>query len=439
MSSNLPPFLTISKTGLYKFRRSVPARLREPLGLWEIKQTLGKEHKVAMQRYWQMREKTDQMFSEGKHSPLSLRDTVIRLLKKGGFEPSALDKMEGDDVDPDLSDALEAFHSILVDEYEDAERAGKSPHVSLEAIRAIGAEKLPPRLHTIATCLAHYQDAQQSGDATKDKALQNRLGNLTGRLEAAIGADKVHKRSIESLTRDDARRVRDTMLIDLHPNSVRRMLGPLRTAINQTIREFDLPFRNPFEALDIKGAGVSRDDRLPFTEQDMAALAPVMERGPDDTLSALWVILRDTGARLKEITSLLRSDVDLEQQSLTIRVGKTKNATRTVPLSPAAVRYLETITSGITSGTAPVFPKYSEGRGADSASAAMMKRLRTVIDDPKQSAYSLRHRMKDRLRDVDCPTDVQEEIMGHKTQDIARNYGRGYSLEQKRKYLAKVW
>ena len=47
--------------------------------------------------------------------------------------------------------------------------------------------------------------------------------------------------------------------------------------------------------------------------------------------------------------------------------------------------------------------------------------------------------MADRLRDVDCPEDIREEIQGWSSQKVAKNYGRGYSLDMKRKYLSRVW
>ena len=45
-----------------------------------------------------------------------------------------------------------------------------------------------------------------------------------------------------------------------------------------------------------------------------------------------------------------------------------------------------------------IFTRYARSRGADSASQMLMKRLRKVVKDPKKTIHSLRHSMKDSLR-----------------------------------------
>jgi hypothetical protein len=42
----------------------------------------------------------------------------------------------------------------------------------------------------------------------------------------------------------------------------------------------------------------------------------------------------------------------------------------------------------------PLFPTYAQPRGNDKASAMLMKRLRTVIQDKKITMHSLRHRIE---------------------------------------------
>jgi integrase len=68
-----------------------------------------------------------------------------------------------------------------------------------------------------------------------------------------------------------------------------------------------------------------------------------------------------------------------------------------------------------------------------------MKRLRTVITDKKLTIHSLRHRMKDKLRNTGCPEDVSLVILGHSTNTVAANYGSGYALEVMREHMEKVW
>ena len=75
----------------------------------------------------------------------------------------------------------------------------------------------------------------------------------------------------------------------------------------------------------------------------------------------------------------------------------------------------------------------------DSASAMMMKRLRTVITDRKLTMHSLRHRMKDKLRNTGCPEAISMAILGHGANTVAANYGSGYAAEVMREHMEKVW
>jgi integrase len=109
-----------------------------------------------------------------------------------------------------------------------------------------------------------------------------------------------------------------------------------------------------------------------------------------------------------------------------------------VPLSPAALDALRGQGEG-KEGEAVLFRSYAGPRRAETASAALMKRLRSVVKDGKKTIHSLRHRMKDRLRDTHCPESLAREIMGHSEQGVAFNYGSGYALQMKRDALEKVW
>jgi hypothetical protein len=70
----------------------------------------------------------------------------------------------------------------------------------------------------------------------------------------------------------------------------------------------------------------------------------------------------------------------------------------------------------------------------------MMKRLRKHTKDPRHTLYSLRHSLKDALRDAEVSLDLQEAILGHSTGGGSQaNYGSGYSLERKQAALLKVF
>ena len=46
--------------------------------------------------------------------------------------------------------------------------------------------------------------------------------------------------------------------------------------------------------------------------------------------------------------------------------------------------------------------------------------------------------MRDRLRDVECPADIIDQIGGWSKKGVGESYGRGYQVEQLWGWLAKV-
>ena len=56
------------------------------------------------------------------------------------------------------------------------------------------------------------------------------------------------------------------------------------------------------------------------------------------------------------------------------------------------------------------------------------------------TAHSLRHTFRDRLRALECPMDMIDQIGGWRSvSGIGARYGEGYGLEQKRMWLIAVW
>ena len=86
-----------------------------------------------------------------------------------------------------------------------------------------------------------------------------------------------------------------------------------------------------------------------------------------------------------------------------------------------------------------MFPKYARANGNTSLSAMMMKHFRKGIEDPKKSLHSLRHRMKDVLRNSGCEEELSKSILGHTTASVSASYRSGYALEVVREHVEKVW
>ena len=228
---------------------------------------------------------------------------------------------------------------------------------------------------------------------------------------------------MEAITRAEANDLRDHLLRRLSANSVTRNLGVIRAAVNHVIVEQSLSIPNVFNGLRIKGAGASKEDRHPLTDEHVAMPIP---RYQDDPLAwAVFVTLTDTGAMLSEIVGLEVRDVDLQERSITIRPNgirglKARGSHRTILLSRRAAEVLRGHRQGREDGEA-IFPRYARPRGSDAASAMMMKRLRMLITDRKLTMHSLRHRMKDKRRNTGCPEAISMAILGHGSNTVAAN------------------
>jgi integrase len=71
------------------------------------------------------------------------------------------------------------------------------------------------------------------------------------------------------------------------------------------------------------------------------------------------------------------------------------------------------------------------------ASAAINKWLKNHI--PREcSIHSFRHSMRDRLRSVECPKDIVDQIGGWSSGSVGEGYGRGYTVEILAKWMAKI-
>lgn len=117
---------------------------------------------------------------------------------------------------------------------------------------------------------------------------------------------------------------------------------------------------------------------------------------------------------------------------------KTKGSERVIPLVGAsewaARRILEKRRKGEFA-----FPRYNQtgSTNANSASAALNKWLKPMVPEGA-SMHSFRHSMRDRLRAVECPSDIVDQIGGWQTEGVGQGYGIGYPVEVTRKWMENV-
>ncbi|MGI9373761.1 MAG: DUF6538 domain-containing protein [Hyphomicrobiales bacterium] len=289
------PHLSQSKSGIFRYRRRVPVDAMKHFGKCEIKKSLGTDRAVAMRRYTRLDRWFETELTKARSGePLSLRDSTIQALKASGLNNDDLQLIEEKDSGYQWL-LREIIAPDLVDQFDMEDDAGNEHKVSKEVIEAVFKGEIPAQIQTLSSALNFYLEQKEIGLPQRDKQLANSIALLEKRLIECLDTRRVNVRPLKDFTRLEAREFADHLLLSLKPTSVRRTIRTLSAAINLTIYEHDLNFRNRFERLTIKDSGSHRDQRKPLSEQDMVALEAAMLRHEKDLfpVSAQWTYCAD--------------------------------------------------------------------------------------------------------------------------------------------------
>ena len=99
---------------------------------------------------------------------------------------------------------------------------------------------------------------------------------------------------------------------------------------------------------------------------------------------------------------------------------KTKSSHRKVPLVGASLWAAKRVAHN--SHNPYSFPRYNDGElaNANSASAALNKWLKPMVSEGSV-VHSFRHSMRDRLRAVECPKEIIDQIGGWSSSDVGES------------------
>ena len=247
---------------------------------------------------------------------------------------------------------------------------------------------------------------------------------------------------ITSLKSIDAAKYRDFLFKkELSTSSVKRIFSSINAVINITVNEFGINMKNPFSGTFIPDDN-KKKIRLPIPIQNIRNIQTECKNLNDDNR---WLIalISDTGMRLSEAVGLLTSDIILSTEIPHINIInhpwrrlKTKGSNRTIPLVGASLWAAKKI---ISDNNQFAFPRYTndEKCNANSASNGLNKWLKPRIPDDCV-IHSFRHSLRDRLRAVQCPSDIVDAIGGWSTKTVGQSYGSGYTLEVKYDWMNKI-
>lgn len=238
--------------------------------------------------------------------------------------------------------------------------------------------------------------------------------------------------------------VKHRLATGVKTGTVLRGFNSINATIAKVNDNYEIDHIHRFNKPNIPNLGDDRIERKDFTIEELNLLRSNLESSATRVDQLLKIAL-DTGMRVSEVVGLKSEDIDISVDNPYIKLRKnpfrslkTKNSARVIPLIGLALNAVH----GLGLSQEWLFPAYldldkSTFKG-DSASAAMNKRIRSILGD-KQSptSHSFRHTMQTRLRAVECPLDIRDEICGWKS-SISKNYGSPTDLKIKADYMRET-
>ena len=278
--------------------------------------------------------------------------------------------------------------------------------------------------------------------------------NLKGRDRSATFESSVRRsirylieqlgdKPIDAYKRKDALLLRDVLLErKLSIASIKRNFNNINAVIGLVSKELGFPAPNQFRSLFFKDV----IDPTKRSSVPLPLLRDLQSRclQVDDEARWLLALISDTGMRLSEAVGLARDDVDIigDVPNVTVRPHpwrrlKTIDSKRTLPLIGCA---LWAVRRAISQGEGLfLFPSFCDGKvlKSNSVSASLNKWLKKQIGE-EFVVHSLRHSFRDRLRSVECPSEVADALGGWSQKTIGQSYGSGYDIRSLQKWLIYI-
>jgi integrase len=228
----------------------------------------------------------------------------------------------------------------------------------------------------------------------------------------------------------------------LSVGSIKRNLTNVRAIINFVSKEHGLPSNSAFSGVYL-GENIEKSKRYVPSTSELIKLNSKC-KNLDDERRWLLALISDTGMRLAEATGIEKDDVHLDTPIPFVEIKakhwrrlKTSSSERVIPL--VGISLWGARKAYATTHTEFLFPKYCNVNGcnANSASAALNKWLKKEVSTA-MVIHSLRHSLRDRLREVECPSDVIDRIGGWSRSGIGESYGKGHKVKTLHKWLRRI-
>ena len=238
-------------------------------------------------------------------------------------------------------------------------------------------------------------------------------------------------RNLREYSTVDAGKVRDALIKQgLNILSVKRTFITIRAIFNLAIAENGLDMRNSFASVYMPEGDIKKRVSIPI--DTIREIQQACYR-TDDDMRWLVALISDTGMRLAEAAGLHIDDLHLDEEVPYVDIRphpwrslKTKGSQRHIPLIGASLWAALRIKENESSCYA--FSRYTDDRQcrANAASNTLNKWMeanfrRDIV------VHGFRHAIRDRLRIVNCPSEMIDQIGGWSSGKIGEGYGEGFS------------
>ena len=439
-------------TGSYTYRRRVPEYAKAYLSQSsEWKRLLGKTEREALSKYDAVHKQFERLLKLAKagavgSTPLDDAEAMKAVLKEWGFDPASEGRSPEEVIERDIA------ADRILDKYKEDIHTGERIGITKEdrdlvvaLYQGVKIEAIEP---TFLDAFKFYIKEKGKADPVERKQQEQRLERVKLVGLKVMGGDK----ALSAMTREDARNMRDELLASgMKATSVRRNINTLSAVYRLACIEHEMPVKPIYTNLNIQGADANvvskKELRVPLTVDTIEYMYSKLSAVKTPELLQVWTLLHHTGARLSEIAGLGVADVKLDDPTPHIVIDhrpwrrlKNNDSVRKVPLVGDALKVARDLCTSVKSGQEHVFPRYAVGRDRDKLSAILMKHLRKHQPDPLQTVHSLRHNMKDALRNAGVVRELQNAILGHElSSGIDADYGVGFGLERMRDALLQVF
>jgi integrase len=326
-----------------------------------------------------------------------------------------------------ISEVLTRIETLLAD--------GRIENPAIRKAVLGGVEK--PKV-MLADLFTEYEATQKTA-LSKMSADQARKWTSAKKRAVEILIERRGNKALQDLTREDAVAYADwweerVIIEGISASSANKNISHITGMIKAVDKRLQLRLDHVFAGTRIEGG---RDGKRPPFAVDYirnTILADGALNGLNDEARDVVYIVMETGARPSEIVNLTKARIVLDANIPHIRIQaegrllKTDHSERDIPLVGLALEAMKRHRNG--------FPRYFD-KGSN-LSAVLMKyfKSRELLPTPKHSVYSFRHAFKDRLKAVEAPEELIDELMGHSTGKP--KYGDGYGLKLKRKYIQAI-